>query len=94
MKKEKDELTRIYLSVNDEPFILESEKGLTDEDKEYLKDIAMDFFSRNEWDDEEINYRITLSAYEIVELILAMSNEVKDMNLHIKNVDLELYVAD
>ncbi len=94
MKDKQNIITRIYLSVKDEPFILESEKELTDEDKEYLKDISMDFFSRTEWGEEDINYRSTLSDYEIVELIVAFSNNVKDMNLHIKNVDLELYVAD
>ena len=94
MKDKQNKITRITLSVNDEPFILETEKVLTNEDIEYLEEMAMYFFSRNEWGDEDIDYRITLSSYEIVDLFVTFSNEVKDLKLEIRNVDLELFVID
>lgn len=94
MKDKQNKITRITLSVNDEPFILETEKELTNEDIEYLEEMARYFFSRNEWGDEDIDYRITLSPYEIVDLYVTFSNEVKDLKLEIRNVDLELFVID
>lgn len=92
--EEINKTTRILLNVNDELFILETKKVLTKLDKEYLEDLTMDFFSRDEWGDEDIDHRRTLSSNKIVELIVDMSNDVKGLNLEIKKVDLDLYVAD
>ena len=94
MKDKQNKITRITLSVNDEPFILETERELTNEYIEYLEQIARYFFSRNKRGDEDTDYRITLSPYEIIDLYVTFSNEVKDLKLEIRNCYLELFVID
>lgn len=86
--------TTIMMDFNDEFFLLESDKPLTEEVKESLSEMAIDFFDVAVWGEEEFVDRFWSSNLSNVELFVEMANEEHGLNLTIREIDFELYVAE
>lgn len=81
----------IVLTVNGEPFLLESDKVLSAEDKDEIELICKYFYDEeNEWYDKIYD----MSDYDIAELFQKVVKEETGINVIFKCIDLEVSINE
>lgn len=82
----------VILKINGEEFILESDKELTMEIKDYIESIAQYFYGDdNDWYTDEI---FEMSTYEIADLFRKVVRDETGVELSFKAIDLEVRIED
>lgn len=81
----------IVLTVNGEPFLLESDKILSVEDKDEIESICQYFYDEdNEWYDKIYD----MSEFDIAELFQKVVKEETGINILFKCIDLEVSINE
>ncbi len=81
----------IVLTVNGEPFLLESDKVLSAEDKDEIELICKYFYDEeNEWYDKIYD----MSEFDIAELFQKVVKEETGINVIFKCIDLEVSINE
>lgn len=81
----------IVLTVNGEPFLLESDKILLAEDKDEIELICKYFYDEeNEWYDKIYD----MSEFDIAELFQKVVKEETGINVIFKCIDLEVSINE
>ncbi|MFR4815512.1 hypothetical protein [Peptoniphilus sp.] len=81
----------IVLTVNGEPFLLESDKVLSVEDKDEIELICKYFYDEdNEWYDKIYD----MSEFDIAELFQKVVKEETGINVIFKCIDLEVSINE
>lgn len=81
----------IVLIVNGEPFLLESDKVLSAEDKDEIELICKYFYDEdNEWYDKIYD----MSEFDIAELFQNVVKEETGINVIFKCIDLEVSINE
>ncbi|WP_019139301.1 hypothetical protein [Peptoniphilus timonensis] len=81
----------VILNVNGEQFLLESDKKLTVDDKNYIEAICTYFYDEdNEWYDKIYD----MSVYDIAELFQKSVKDEMGISLKFMPIDLEVSINE